>query len=115
MSSVCVVLNALRLKLFKVQHSAESATQNNFAQVQIENLQIVQTKEEPILKTTLNIEGMMCKNCVKHVYNALSKMEGVTEVEVSLENKNAVVTSTKEISIDDFAKVIDEAGYELVR
>ncbi|MBR4904221.1 MAG: heavy-metal-associated domain-containing protein, partial [Selenomonadaceae bacterium] len=45
----------------------------------------------------------------------LAKMDGVTAVEVSLENNSATVTATKEISIDDFAKVIDEAGYELIR
>ena len=39
----------------------------------------------------------------------------VTAVEVSLENNSATVTTTKEISLDDFAKVIDDAGYELVR
>lgn len=115
LSSVCVVLNALRLKFFKVRHSEISNVEKSVAQVQTENLKIIQVEEEIKLTTELKIEGMMCKNCVKHVYNALAKMDGVTEVEVSLENKNAVVTSTKEISQDDFAKVIDEAGYELVR
>ncbi|MBQ7705174.1 MAG: heavy metal translocating P-type ATPase [Selenomonadaceae bacterium] len=115
LSSVCVVLNALRLKFFKVQHSEISTEKNSFAQVQIENLKINQVEEETKLKTELKIEGMMCQNCVKHVYKALSKMDGVTGVEVSLENKNAVVTSTKEISLDEFASVIDDAGYELVR
>ncbi len=42
-------------------------------------------------------------------------MDGVTAVEVSLENNSATVNATKEISIDDFAKVVEEAGYELVR
>ena len=114
LSSVCVVLNALRLKFFKVQHSETSNVEKSFAQVQTENLKIIQVEEETNLKTELKIEGMMCQHCVKHVHNALSKMDGVTDVEISLENKNAVVTSTKEISQDDFAKVIDDAGYELV-
>ena len=115
MSSVCVVLNALRLKFFKVQHSESSTAEKSVAQVQIENMQIVQVEEETKLKTELKINGMMCQNCVKHVYKALSKMEGVTGVEVSLENNNAIVTSDKEISMDDFASVIDDAGYELVK
>ena len=115
LSSVCVVLNALRLKFFKVQHSEISTEKNSFAQVEIDNLKINQVEEETKLKTELKIEGMMCQNCVKHVYKALSKMDGVTGVEVSLENKNALVTSTKEISLDEFASVIDDAGYELVR
>ncbi len=115
MSSVCVVLNALRLKFFKVQHSENIAAEKSVAQIQIENLKIIQTEEENSMTTTLKIEGMMCQNCVKHVNKALSKMDGVTNVDVSLENKSAEVTSTHEISMDDFAKVIDDAGYELVR
>ena len=66
------------------------------------------------MTTELKIEGMMCKHCVKHVHDALAKMDGVTNVEVSLEKNNAVVTSAQEISIGDFKKVIEDAGYELV-
>ncbi len=115
MSSVCVVLNALRLKFFRVTHSKTSAAENPVAQVQIQNLKIVQAEEEKIMTTNLKIEGMMCQNCVKHVHKALSKMDGVTNVDVSLENKSAEVTATREIPMDEFASVIDDAGYELVR
>ena len=67
------------------------------------------------METTFKVEGMMCKHCQKHVHDALAKMDGVTSVDVSLEKNSATVTATKNISLDDFAKVIDEAGYELVR
>ena len=67
------------------------------------------------MQTTLRIDGMMCKHCQKHVHDALAEMDGVTAVEVSLEEKTATVTATRDIAPDDFAKVIDEAGYELVR
>ena len=62
----------------------------------------------------LKIEGMMCKHCVKHVNDALSKMDGVTNVVVSLEENKADVTMDHEISMEEFKKVITEAGYELV-
>ena len=62
----------------------------------------------------LKIEGMMCKHCVKHVHDALAAMPGVTAVEVSLDDKNAIVTSEREISDSEFSKVIVDAGYELV-
>ena len=42
-------------------------------------------------------------------------MEGVTEVQVNLETKTAAVTMNREISMEEFAKVIEEAGYELVK
>ena len=115
MSSVCVVLNALRLKFFEVEREKNIAAEKISAQVHVENISLKNFEEDlQNMKTTLKIEGMMCKNCVKHVHNALAKMDGVTDVEVSLENKNAIVTSEKEISTAEFKKVIDDAGYELV-
>ena len=115
MSSICVVLNALRLKFFSVEHSDNVMAEKISAQVHTENISLQNLEEDlQTMKTTLKIEGMMCKHCQKHVHDALAKMDGVTDVEVSLENKNAVVTSDKEISTADFKKVIDDAGYELV-
>ena len=115
MSSVCVVLNALRLRYFKVERSIEFNDAPRSVKVHVENLQTEITKEVIQMQTTFKVEGMMCKHCQKHVHDALAKMDGVTAVEVSLENNSATVTATKDISINDFAKVIDEAGYELVR
>ena len=115
MSSVCVVLNALRLKYFKVERSINFDDTPRRVEVSVENLQTEIFKEATQMQTTFKVEGMMCKHCQKHVHDALAKMDGVTAVEVSLENNSATVTATKEISMDDFAKVIDEAGYELVR
>jgi len=115
MSSVCVVLNALRLRYFKVERSIEFDDTPRSVEVHVKNLNTEIFKEATQMQTTFKVDGMMCKHCQKHVHDALAKMDGVTAVEVSLENNSATVTSTKEISIDDFAKVIDDAGYELVR
>ena len=62
----------------------------------------------------LKIEGMMCKHCVKHVHDALAAMDGVTAVDVSLEKNSAEVTAERDIPNEEFAKVITDAGYELV-
>ena len=115
MSSICVVLNSLRLKFFKVEPTENSIVEKTYAQVQIENISLQNLEEAfETMKTTLKIEGMMCKHCQKHVHDALAKLGGVTDVEVSLEDKSATVTSDKEISIADFEKAVSEAGYELV-
>ena len=47
------------------------------------------------MKKVLSIEGMMCGHCQAHVEKALKAMDGVTSVEVSLENKNATVELSK--------------------
>ena len=66
------------------------------------------------METELKIEGMMCAHCQKHVNDALSKMAGVTAVEVNLEAGTAKVTAEREIPRAEFAEVITAAGYELV-
>ena len=66
------------------------------------------------MEKTLKIEGMMCMHCQKHVTEALSKMDGVTEVNVNLEAKTALVKTSRDIPEAEFKAVIEEAGYELV-
>ena len=118
LSSVCVVLNALRLRYFNVEHSNTSSMQSNIESESNINLisipKIDNELEEKNVTKELKIEGMMCKHCVKHVNDALSKMNGVTNVVVSLEDNKADVTMDREISMDEFKKVITDAGYELV-
>lgn len=114
LSSVCVVLNALRLRFFKPNHSAGTVSRETSHETP--NTPISEQKEgEPAMKTTLHIEGMMCQHCQKHVHDALAAMDGVTDVTVNLEGKTADVTATKDITTDEFAKVIADAGYELVK
>ena len=110
MSSVCVVMNALRLRSFRPESSAAMAdnTQNNHEG------QAAVRKEDVTMQTELKIEGMMCAHCQKHVNDALAKMDGVTAVEVNLEAGTAKVTAGRDISRDEFAQVITAAGYELV-
>lgn len=114
LSSVCVVLNALRLRFFKPNHSTGTVSRETPRETP--NTPISEQKEgEPAMKTTLHIEGMMCQHCQKHVHDALAAMDGVTDVTVDLEGKTADVTATKDITTDEFAKVITDAGYELVK
>ena len=60
---------------------------------------------------TVSIEGMTCDHCKMHVEKALSAIDGVTKVEVSLENKNAVIESNKEIEDSKIKEAVEEAGY----
>ena len=109
-SSICVVLNALRLRNFKPERVEKAASKADItADDKKENLE-----EEKTMNTTLKIEGMMCAHCQKHVNDALSKMDGVSGVEVDLEQGTAKVTADREISHDEFKDVIEAAGYELI-
>ena len=103
-SSVCVVSNALRLRFFKPKRLKE----NN---LNIETGEEV--KGEKQMKKTLMVEGMMCQHCVKHVNDALAKVEGVSEVAVDLEGKKAEVTLSADVSDDVLAKAVTDEGYEV--
>ena len=70
-------------------------------------------KGEYIMQKTISIEGMMCMHCVKHVNEALSKVDGVSLVEVSLENKNAIVTLTKDVSDSALKAAVENASYDV--
>ena len=67
-----------------------------------------------MMEKTLKIEGMMCAHCQKHVTEALSGMDGVTTVDVDLAGGTAAVKASREIPQAEFARVITDAGYELI-
>ena len=115
LSSVCVVLNALRLRFFTPNQAAGTVSRETSRETPNISAILEQKEGEPAMKTTLHIEGMMCQHCQKHVHDALAAMDGVTDVTVDLEGKTADVTATKDITADEFAKVITDAGYELVK
>lgn len=61
---------------------------------------------------TISISGMMCMNCVNATTEALKKVAGVTDVQVSLENKNAVVTGE---ALDDkvLTEAVEDIGFDV--
>lgn len=65
------------------------------------------------MKKKILVEGMSCGHCVKHVKEALSELNGVTNVEVNLEAKTAVLEASVEVKDEDIRFAIDDAGYEV--
>ena len=118
-SSVFVVTNALRLRFFNPVYAEDTGADAPGAaahECRVEAVDILNTnKKERVdtMKKVLDIEGMMCQHCVAHVNKALSGIEGVEAVEVSLENKNAAVTLAADVSDDSLVKAVVDAGYEV--
>ena len=107
-SSVFVVTNALRLRWFKpkrITNKTNSAAETVSAQTE--------TEGEDSMEKNLKIEGMMCNHCVMHVQKALAAVPGVTEVTVSLDEKNAKVKLDQDIADEAFKTAIEDAGYQL--
>ena len=63
---------------------------------------------------TLKIEGMMCMHCVAHVKKALEGIDGVQDVEVSLDENKATLKVQNNVQNNVFYKAIDDAGYKLI-
>lgn len=57
---------------------------------------------------------MSCMHCVNHVTEELKKVEGVSEVQVNLEEKNAVVEVGCCTPDAALKAAVEEAGYEAV-
>jgi cation transport ATPase len=101
LSSVFVVLNALRLKLYRPPLGAidnKNKADNNF-------------KEEKDLKTEIKIEGMMCAHCASRVQNAL-KAAGA-EAKIDLKRGVAETTDGDDISDEALKAAVEGAGYKV--
>lgn len=93
LSSVSVVLNALRLSRKKIEQKEKG--DNRMKQI--------------------FIDGMMCQHCVNHVKTALLGIDGVKSVNVSLEKKLAEIDAEPNVSDEQIKKVIAEAGYKVTK
>ena len=100
LSSFCVVMNALRLKLFRLGKKQEPAIETEITEVK--------TMEKKIV-----IEGMSCKHCSAHVEKALNAIDGVTAA-VDLDSKTASVQISGAVSDEALKNAVEEAGYEVV-
>ena len=101
-SSVCVVLNSLRLKYKKIYI-------NKSPNYKEDDDMFGKTKT-----VTVSVEGMMCNNCKAHVEKALLALKGVKSAEASVENKNVTVVAKASLSDDAITSAIVAAGYKVV-
>ena len=115
LSSVFVVLNALRINLF---HPYKKKNRHKEVKVPDELINYnnckIDKKEESKMQKVLKIDGMMCMHCVAHVKEALEGIKGVRSVEVSLDKGEATVELNKEVKDKVFVSAIEKAGYKVV-
>lgn len=146
LSSVCVVSNALRLKLFKPNRIAAGAdsltgvdslndadspagadslndadspaaadSPENGRKTDIEN-----DEEDKNMfgkkkyDAVMEIEGMMCHNCERHVFEALNAVSGV-EAKVDHTKNEARLTLSADVSDETLTKAVEDSGYKVIR
>ncbi|MFH2204333.1 MAG: heavy metal translocating P-type ATPase [Elusimicrobiota bacterium] len=91
LSSVSVVTNALRLRGFVSLRPAVG--------------------KRGVDMKKLTIDGMTCKNCVRHAVEALQGVAGVTKAEVDLESKTATVEG--DVPEQLLREAVEKAGYKV--
>ena len=74
-------------------------------------VEIINRKEKAPMSKTMKVDGMMCAHCQAHVQKALSDVEGVSNVVVSLEDKQATFDVADTVSDDVLKKAVEDAGY----
>ena len=115
-SSVCVVLNALRLRFFKIKSRNTKYPENKNVltdSININDDNVIE-KGVNVMKKVLVVDGMMCGHCVQHVQKALTSLSGIKEADVNLEKKTAEVVMESDISDDILINAVTDAGYTVL-
>ena len=60
----------------------------------------------------IKVEGMSCKHCVATVEKAIKSIDGVENIHVDLEKKEAEFELKGNVSIEDVKKAVKDAGYK---
>lgn len=102
LSSVCVVSNALRLKLFKPKY------------VYSDKEELIDEGEEDEMKKVIRVDGMNCGHCQAKVEGALSSLNGVSKAKVDLKKKIAIVTLEEDIKDDVLLNTVNDAGFKAI-
>ena len=117
-SSVFVVSNALRLRFFQPKHGTPASGGDQTPQAPVHTAAPSGTEGTTenggnVMKKELTVEGMMCQHCVMHVTKALEAVPGAAGVQVTLEDKKAVVTVPDTVTDEALKAAVTDAGYEV--
>ncbi len=140
LSSIFVVSNALRLKLFRsgfaqaapapgekaLLSETNAGPDGGARQGEVSGAEDVscsmtadtikkQEREDKKMTKVMTIEGMMCAHCTGRVQKALEEIQGVGAVNVSLEDKTATVELDGAVTDEALKAAVSEAGYEVIQ
>ena len=65
------------------------------------------------MKKVVKIGGMTCEHCVRRIERALNSLDGVV-VKVSLKDKKATLSLSKEVEDKVIIDAIEDAGYDVI-
>ena len=62
----------------------------------------------------LNVEGMMCGNCEKHMNEMIQEKFDVKEVTSSHKKAETQIISEEKLDVDKLKAEVDEIGYKVI-
>jgi len=98
LSSLFVVTNALRLRLFRPKEKIE--------------IKEMEQKENVVMEQVIYADGMMCTHCKARVEGICKQAPGCTDAVVDLQSKS--VTIYGNVDLEAIKKSIEEAGYPII-
>lgn len=128
LSSFCVVSNALRLNLIKIndfakerraKHEIDIAKIREMKYNEIKRLEVERASEDAKRRAnqmtkTITIKGMMCGHCEATVKKALEAVNGVEEAVVSKDAGTAVLTLSAEVDNGLLKETVEAKDFEVV-
>lgn len=66
------------------------------------------------IKTHIELSGMTCPACEKLISKRLSKINGVTQVKVSLKDEDAEVEGLRKLSENEILDVLEGTQYQVI-
>ena len=112
LSSFSVVMNALRLNLWKPSKIIEASVpceENAVLEQENDNEQ----KENNKMNVTIKVEGMMCPHCEARVKKVCEQIEGVVSATPSHEAGTVELVLTEDVT-DKCRAAMTDAGYDVV-
>lgn len=101
LSSVFVVTNALRLRLFRAKTTPAEAS-----------AEPIHIQEEKVMETVIKVEGMMCGHCKATVEKVCKAVPGVQDAVVDLQAKTVTVTGSADA--EALKQAIRDANYRVM-
>lgn len=62
----------------------------------------------------LLVENMHCNSCAKRIEDTLKKNKDIKKVEINLNTKEVLITSTNELDINNIKEAINNLGYNVI-
>lgn len=111
LSSISVVLNALRLRFFKAHPIVANISTKTGISTNTPSIQTIERKTT--MKKTIHIEGMNCTHCSSTVERVLKAVPGVSGVTVNLAGKCATLEAGANVTNDALTAAVTNAGFKV--